>query len=265
VTAARSSLLHATPPARMSVLKARAEVEDLPRGLRRVVHGFNALLAHVAQHGRLQPAEREVEFVPFVLDLGERENNRAPVAPSREPVNHRPARIAQPDQLGNFVERLARRVVARAPHELVLLRFGDQEKVRVPARDDERERGVFGRRELERDRVDMAFDVVHAHDRLAERVGEAFGEVDADEERADEARPLRDGEVVNLTCLHAGLGEGCGDDLFDLFEVFARGNFGDDAAEALVRGDLRVDHARAHAPPVFDDRRRRLVARCFNP
>jgi hypothetical protein len=46
--------------------------------------------------------------------------------------------------------------------------------------------------------------------------------------------------------------------------MLARGEFGHDAAEALVNLDLRRDDGRDHLAPVAHDGRRRLVAGAFD-
>ena len=47
-------------------------------------------------------------------------------------------------------------------------------------------------------RVDVALEVVHPEERLVVDPGEGLGEVDADEERAGEPRPVRDGDRVDV-------------------------------------------------------------------
>src|SRR5271169_3292726 len=65
-----------------------------------------------SQYGGLQPTETEVQRV--ALHPGEREPHRFRIAVGREHIDHRPPRIAEPEQLRYFVESFARGVVARS-------------------------------------------------------------------------------------------------------------------------------------------------------
>ena len=66
-----------------------------------------------------------------------REVARPIVAVAREPVDHRPSRIPEPEQLRHLVVRLSRRIVSRAADQAVGAGLGDQIQAGVPARHDE--------------------------------------------------------------------------------------------------------------------------------
>jgi hypothetical protein len=134
----------------------------------------------------------------------------------------------------------------------------------VAARDDEGEGRVLDGRVVEDDRVDVPLDVVDADERLAERVSHRLGVGQPDEQRADEARPLRHGHAVNLLPADARALERLRDHQADLVEVLARGDLGHDPAVLLVQVNLRRDDRREHLPPVAHDGRGRLVARAFD-
>src|SRR5215469_3761730 len=71
-----------------------------------------------------------------MLDLRWREFHCARISMLRQPVDYRPAGIAQSEQLRNLVKSLSGRVVARVPDILVRPAFGAllrQIKWRVPA------------------------------------------------------------------------------------------------------------------------------------
>jgi hypothetical protein len=135
----------------------------------------------------------------------------------------------------------------------------------VAARDDEREGRVLDGRVLEDDRIDVPLDVIDADERLPQRVGHRLRVGEPDEERADEPRPLRHGDAVNLLGPQAGARERLLDDFDDLVQMLARGDLRYHAAEAPVRLDLRGDDGRDHLAPAAHQRGRRLVARTLDP
>ena len=88
---------------------------------------------------------------------------------------------------------------------------------------------------------------------LFERQGESFAVGDADEERADEAGALSDGDGVEIGERDFRLLERFADDRDDLAEMFAGGELGDDAAVFAMDVDLRGDDAGENAAAVGDD------------
>jgi hypothetical protein len=111
----------------------------------------------------------------------------------------------------------------------------------VAAGNDQRQRGILGRREFKGHGKDMAFDVVDADEGLVRAEGDAFGVVDADQQGSDQAGALRDRDAVNVVKSHACRGQRFADYAADLFQMLARGQFGHYAAIFRMRGDLRGD------------------------
>ena len=91
-----------------------------------------------------------------------------------------------------------------------------------------------------------------------------LGELDAHQQRADQAGPLRYGDGIQISEQTASLGEGRAADGRDRFQLRARGQLRVDAAIRRVQLDLRGDNLRAHPPPILDDRRRRLITRALD-
>ena len=87
----------------------------------------------------------------------------------------------------------------------------------------------------------MAFDVVDADDGFARSEGDGFGEVDADQQGTDQAWALRDGDAIKFRVSHSGCFQSFINDARDLFQMFARSQFGDYAAVFFVSGYLRID------------------------
>ena len=103
--------------------------------------------------------------------------------------------------------------------------------------------------------------MVDAHHGDAPAQRQRLGRGDADQQRADQARPGRDGDGGQVASGDAGLVQGAFDDRRDRLDVGAAGQLGDDPAERGVQVDLAGDDRRAHRVVVVDDGRRRLVAR----
>ena len=89
----------------------------------------------------------------------------------------------------------------------------------------------------------MGLDVVDGDEGPLPGEGEGFGGGDADEQAADEAGAVGDGDCIKLFggFGDAGGGEGFIDDGVEGFKVSAGGDFRDDAAEFGVEVDLRGD------------------------
>ncbi len=159
------------------VLKARQQIESafgccgqplLKRGLmQRAPRGNFLLHARLlfgpAQHGRLQAAEAEIEFVS--LHLGERKFNGPAIAVRAESVDRRSARITIAEQLRDLVVSLSRRVVARFAQNTVLTNGVDGKQMRMPAAHNQRQGRELNFRMLQQHRVDVPLDMIHRDQR----------------------------------------------------------------------------------------------------
>ncbi len=142
-----------------------------------------------ATSGGSRPSLVGLRRVPIrVRQPRRREVARPIVAVAREPIDHRPARIPEPEQLRHLVVRLSRRIVARAADQAVGAGLGDQIQAGVAAGHDEHGRRQRQLAVCEDERLDVAGEMMHGHDRDAARPGERLRERDADEQRADQAR-----------------------------------------------------------------------------
>ena len=212
-------------------------------------------LAHVAQHCRLQPAEAEIQ-IPFhrrrvaigVRHARQRQRDGLVVALSRALVDEWAARISQAQQPRDLIVRLPRRIVARPPDARVGAGLVDEIEAGVAARHDERNEGQRQIAVLQEERLDVAGEVVHRHERTIEGERERLGELNADEKRTDEAGTLSDGDGVER--LEVGLGgiERRPDDAADVADVLARRELGHHTAPLAMDGDLRGDDVRPDRP-----------------
>src|SRR5436190_3555541 len=136
--------------------------------------------------------------------------------------------------------------------------------VRVSARDDQGECGIFDWRIFERDGIDMSLDVVDADERDVERPCKRLGITNAYKQRADQSGPLSNGERLDVLQLDGRFCERLLDNGLDLFEVFTRGKLGHHAAPRAMQIDLRGDNRRNDLASVTHDGGRGLVARAFD-
>ena len=133
---------------------------------------------------------------------GERHGLR--VAVLREPIDRGPAGIPEAEHLGDLVERFAGRVIA-CPAELADARRRrpvDPVNRRVTARREERYEREFGTdlgvaRAPQEDREEMTHEVIDPHERKSTRPRKALCHLHADEQRADEAGSVGDGDAVD--------------------------------------------------------------------
>ena len=112
--------------------------------------------------------------------------------------------------------------------------------------------------------VDVALEVVDPDERHVVDPGERLGEVDADQQRAGQARSVGDRDRVDVVPGRAGVGPRLVEDRHDPAQVGAGGDLGHDPAGRGVERDLRGDDVGVDPPAVLDQRDARLVARRFD-
>ena len=100
--------------------------------------------------------------------------------------------------------------------------------------------------------------------RLIVNDGEGAGGERADEQRADQAGRVGDGDGVDIPPSAISIGQGFFNDRVDNFQVAASSDFRDDAAVFGMDVDLGIDHIRKQAFAVFNDRRRCFIAAGLN-
>ena len=237
-------------------LERRADVGQTRLDLL-LVPGFDPV-----EHGRLQPAEGEVQVVRVDHRTGE--VDRGGVALARLPVDDRPTGKAQPQQLRHLVECLAGGVVASLAEQLVSLPLGDVNEHRVAAGDDQRDGRQLQLRMLEQVRHDVGFHVMDGDQREIERHCQPLGKGAADHQRAHQPRSVGHPYPVDLGELDAGLVERLSENRQHVRYVSPTGELGNDAAELLV-GDLTAHDVREEVVLVAQDRDRGVVAGGLDP
>jgi hypothetical protein len=120
-------------------------------------------------HGGFQAGEREVERLPVEQGSGQRVGVR--VAEFGEPRQRRASGIAEAEQLGRLVERLAGGVIDGVAEQSVAADVGHLEQLRVAARDEQRDEGERRRISGEKRRQEMTFQVMDTYGRSVQRGG----------------------------------------------------------------------------------------------
>ena len=110
----------------------------------------------------------------------------------------RAARIAEPEQAGALVERLAGRVVERLAEHLVAGGVVDAREEGVPSARHEAEVGRLDRVVAQRARHHVPVEVVHRHQRQPRVAAIAFADETPDQQRADQPGPARDRDGVDV-------------------------------------------------------------------
>ncbi len=215
------------------------------------------MLADVVHDRGLQAREREV-----VGPVGQRPRERdgLRVAVEADPVDHRPARVAEAEVAGDLVVGLAGGVVDGAAEHGVATVVLPVDDHRVPAGHEEHDDRQLEGGVLEHGGVEVGLEVVHGHERHVPDQRQGLRRGDADEQRADEAGPVGGGDGVDLGVGDAGLHDGLGDHRVQHLDVGTGGDLGDDAAVAGVAVDLAGDHRGQLHLAVADHGRRGLVA-----
>ncbi len=134
-----------------------------------------------SQHGRLEPAEREI---PPVLQPGARELEGLRIPAFRRLLDRRAAGVGESKQPGDLVERLAGSVVERAPQALVGEMVAHEHQFGVAARDDQRHQRKlrFGFLFNQPDGIDVRFQVIDPQQREAGGQCQPFCHVHAHDE-----------------------------------------------------------------------------------
>ena len=110
----------------------------------------------------------------------------------------------------------------------------------------------------------MPLEMIHRDQRLAESKGKCLGVQNADQQRAGQTWSLRHGHGIEVVEADARLLHRRPDDRDDVAEMFARGQFGDDAAIRSVQCDLAGNHIPEHIASYAHYGRRSLVATAFD-
>src|SRR5262249_44421630 len=146
------------------------------------------------EEGRLHAREGEVE----AAHAGHRKGERVRVAFLRQPVEGGAARIAESEQSGALVERLAGGVVEGRAGDPETARLAHLQQERVPSRRQQTEEGRLDGLGLEKQGGDVAVEVVDRCEREPPPPGERLGRGEPNEESADQARALRGSDELDL-------------------------------------------------------------------
>ena len=185
----------------------------------------------------------------------------------RGPIDLRTPGVRQPEQARDLVERLAGGVVHRlAEHFDVGREVADEQQRRVPAADEQRDRGVLEGRGVGVQDVgrDVSDEVVDGVQRPLERDGERLRRADAHHECSGETGTARHGDRVDLGQRDACLGERGLDRRLQRFEVRSGGDLGHDPAVAGVLVHAARDGV-AQQRATADDPDAGLVAARLDP
>src|SRR5207237_5232268 len=110
----------------------------------------------------------------------------------------------------------------------------------------------------------MTFEMIDSDQWHAEGVAETLCAGNAHQQRADQTRSRGHRDFLDVAPRRLRILERAADQGKQMLQMFARGNFRNDAAERTVTLDLRGDEIHTHAAIALQQRDLRLVARCFD-
>ena len=169
------------------------------------------------------------------------------------PFHRRSAGIGQAKQFGGLVESFADGVVQRTAIARILPRAVHRQQFAMAAGHEQQQIGEWQAIRQPR-RQCMAFQMVDRHQRQSVDEGDGFCRHHADQHAADQPRPARRGDSVEIRKPDPGLFHRPLDDSVHVIEVAARGNFRHDAAIGAMFVDLR-EHDVGQDAAVFPDHR----------
>ena len=228
-------------------------IQNLPRLLR---------VVQEIQHRGLEPGKAEVVRAPVYF--GGRKAVCFRVACLRLRVQRDAAGIRHTHRTGGLVKALAGRVVPRAAEHGEIGIVVHLHEVAVSAGHDEaqKRRGQLRVRQIVSGNVSP--QVVHRDQRKPGRHRQSLGEVDADQQRADQPRCRRDRDPVEVGKRHAGVRQRLVHHPRDRLRVAAARDLRHHAAVELMFLHLRRDHVAAHGAAVGHHRGGGLVTGGFN-
>ena len=169
------------------LLEARAKIGDVLIAERRPLHRL------VPERG-LQSREREMRLRPPVHRARQSDGCAAALGGL---LDRRTAGIVEAEQLRRLVESLAKRIVQGRAEARVLADVLDDEQLRVSARDEQQQ--IRKAQAMGEARVSAcAFEMVHGDEGQPARKGDGLAGGDADDQPADQPRPRRGGDAVDL-------------------------------------------------------------------
>ena len=192
------------------------------------------------------------------------QGHRLGIALCRQPLDRRAARIAKAQNLGGLVERLAQRIVDGRREAAVPPDPRHHQQLAMPARDQQQQIGKLQRRIGQPRRQGVALKVIDRDQRLAACHRQRLGGDQADHNPADQSRPGRGGNGIDIGEGQPGIGQRAGDQRCQQLRMGARGDFGNDPAIGAVRVVLRGDALRQDHAFAGDQRSGGFVARRFN-
>ncbi len=207
------------------------------------------MLLQVIEQGCFESAEAEAELSvervrPVFAGVVEsaREAHGVRVATFGEVLNGGPAGIAEAKERCAFVEGFARGVVDGLADDFIVPGLFHVHESCVAAGNQQgkhRKRAFENRRFVaKKNRVDMTFVMVDAHQRFFQPLAERTRRRKANQQRAREAGTIGDGETVEIVKGTIRFGERFLNDTGQFSNVIATGNFRDNAAVGRVLGNL---------------------------
>ena len=194
------------------------------------------MLPNVIEHRCLQPAEAEVQRIPFHLCRPEFHGCRRVISNRRQPVENRSPGIPKPKKLRYLVVRFACRVVPRLADlaitqtraRILHIRIFRLHLIqnRVPARNNQARRRQFRRPprpvRLQKNRVNVSLKMIHGHERLPQCLRQRFSVRYSHQQRPHQPGPLRHTNRIHIAKLHPCLRKRFAHHRNDLPQMFAR-------------------------------------------
>lgn len=154
------------------------------------------------EDGSFEPREGKIE----VGDVRMGEMIGVGIAGLGAASDGRSAGVRQTENLGDLVKTFADSIVASGADNFELVMSGHIENLSMAARDDEGEQGELGEgSRIEPVGIDMGFEVVDGIERLLPENGESARGERADEERAEQAWSMSDGDGVDFSFGEVGV------------------------------------------------------------
>ena len=170
------------------------------------------------------------------------------------------AGIRETQELGGLVESFARRIVDRLSEQPIVRKRRNVDQQGVAARHQQRQERKVRRIAFEHGRHQVAFEMMDADRRATPGIGKASAEGRSDQQGADEARPRRIGNRIDVGRRGTRLGQRGTGQRQDTADVVPRSQLRYHPPIAVVHLGLAVQAMGQEAPFLVEDGNRGFIA-----
>src|SRR5690606_12783760 len=217
----------------------------------------------IAQHLGFESAEGEFEIVPLFQRPGKR--GEIPFSARGQPGHQRSGGVTQAQDFPAFVESLAGGIVPGLAYQGEAQARFHLDEFRMASRNHQAQEGWFQFRIFQEGRGQMPFQMVDAHDGLAQGAAQGAGEGSSHQERTQQSGPPGEGDLIDGIQYQLSFGQAQAYNGVDFFKMGPGRDFGYHSAILGMDRHLAVYLVGQNPHLGVHEAAGGFVARGFNP